>query len=90
MDRQKSRLNVSTSIVSRVLLLVAAFLVRRLLIQYIGNDVNGLNTLYTDIIGMLVVAELGVVAAVDRAFVRKAWVWKIGNLKMKHTDEQVG
>lgn len=47
MDRQKSRLNVSTFIVSRVLLLVAAFLVRRLLIQYIGNDVNGLNTLYT-------------------------------------------
>ena len=65
MDRQKSRLNVSISIVSRVLLLGAAFVVRRLLIQYFGNDVNGLNTLYTDIIGMLAVAELGVGSAIS-------------------------
>ena len=64
MDRQKSRLNVSASIASRILLLAAAFVVRRLLIQYIGNDVNGLNKLYTDLIEMLAVAELGVGSAI--------------------------
>ena len=65
MDRKKGLLNVSVSIVSRVLFLAAALLVRRLLIQYLGNDVNGLNSLYTSIIGMLAVAELGVGSAIS-------------------------
>ena len=65
MDRRKSILNVTTSIISRILLLAAALLVRRLLIQQIGNEVNGLNTLYTSIIGMLAVAELGVGSAIS-------------------------
>ena len=61
---RKSILNVSVSIVSRILLLVAALCVRRLLITHIGNDINGLNSLYTNIIGMLSVAELGVGSAI--------------------------
>ena len=64
MDKKKSILNVGISIVSRVVLLFVAIVVRRLLIQYIGNDVNGLNSLFTDIIGMLAVAELGVGRAI--------------------------
>lgn len=64
MDKKNSVLNVTTSIISRVILLVAAIFVRRLLIQHIGNDVNGLNSLYTSIIGMLAVAELGVGSAI--------------------------
>lgn len=65
MDKKKGLLNVSASIFSRVLLLAAALLVRRLLIQYLGNSVNGLNSLYTSIIGMLAVAELGVGSAIS-------------------------
>ncbi len=65
MDKRRSALNVSISIVSRLILLVATFLVRRLLIQYVGNDVNGLNSLYSSIIGMLSVAELGVGSAIS-------------------------
>ena len=65
MDKKKSLLNVSTSIFSRILLLVAAFFIRRLLIRYIGNDINGLNSLYTSIIGLLAVAELGVGRAIS-------------------------
>lgn len=65
MDRKKGLLNVSASIGSRLLLLAAALLVRRLLIQYLGNDVNGLNSLYTSIIGMLAVAELGIGSAIS-------------------------
>ena len=45
-------------------MLLAALFVRRFLILYIGNDVNGLNSLYTDILGMLAVAELGVGSAI--------------------------
>lgn len=64
MDKRRSILNISTSVVSRVVLLVSALVVRRLLIHYIGNDVNGLNSLYTSIIGMLGVTELGIGSAI--------------------------
>ena len=70
MDRKKGLLNVSVSIVSRVLLLAAAFLVRRLLILYVGNEANGLNSLYTSIIGTLAVAELGVGSAISYSMYR--------------------
>ena len=64
MDKRRSILNVSVSIFSRIILLAAAVFVRRLLIQRIGNEVNGLNSLYASIIGMLKVAELGVGSAI--------------------------
>lgn len=65
MDRKKGLLYVSVSIVSRVLLLAAAFLIRRLPIQYGRNAVNGLSSLYTSIIGLLAVAGLGVCSAIS-------------------------
>ena len=64
MDKRRSILNVSVSIISRIILLIAAIFVRRLLIQNIGNNVNGLNALYASIIGVLTVAELGVGRAI--------------------------
>ncbi len=64
MDKKRSALNISTSIVSHIALLIIAIFVRRLLVQNIGNDVNGLNSLYSSIIGMLAVAELGVGRAI--------------------------
>lgn len=65
LDKRKGLLNISVSIASHFLLLFAAFWVRRLLIQYVGNEVNGLNSLYTSIIGMLALAELGVGSAIS-------------------------
>lgn len=64
MDKKKGTLNVSVSLLSRVVLLFAALYVRRILIRYIGNDVNGLNSLYVSIIGMLSISELGVGSAI--------------------------
>ena len=64
MDTKRSILNITTSIISHILLLIVAIIVRRLLIQYVGNDVNGLNSLYASIIGMLGVVELGVGRAI--------------------------
>lgn len=64
MDKRKSILIVSVSIVSKLILLAAALFVRRLLIQRLGNDINGLNSLFSSIIGMLGVAELGIGRAI--------------------------
>ncbi len=64
MDKKKGLLNVIVSVVFRVLLLVATLLTRRFLIKFSGNDINGLNSLYTSILGFLAVAELGVGSAI--------------------------
>ena len=64
MDRKRSVLNVTVSIISHIILLFSALIVRRLLIQNIGNDVNGLNNLYANIIGLLAVVELGIGSAI--------------------------
>lgn len=65
MDKRKSVLNVTVSIVFRVLLFISAIITRRMLIQYIGNEANGINSLYISIIGVLSVAELGVGSSIS-------------------------
>ena len=64
MDKKRGLLNVIVSIAFKIVLLVGALLVRRYLIKYAGNEVNGLNSLYLSIIGFLAVAELGVGSAI--------------------------
>ena len=64
MDKKRGLLNIGVSIIFKILLLVGSILVRRFLIQYIGNDANGLSSLYISIIGFLTVAELGVGEAI--------------------------
>ncbi len=60
MDKKKSVLNVVISIIFKFVLLFFSLLVRRILINCCGNEVNGLNSLFLSIIGFLSVAELGV------------------------------
>lgn len=64
MDKRKSLLNVITSISFKLITMVTALVVKRMLIRSCGNDVNGLNALYVSIIGMLSVAELGIGSAI--------------------------
>lgn len=70
MDKRKSILNVTVSILFKLVIMVTTLIVRRVLIGYIGNDVNGLNSLYTSIIGFLSVAELGVGTAISYCMYR--------------------
>lgn len=60
MKKKQSILNVVVSIFFKIVLFIVAFLVRRYLIRFAGNDVNGINSLYLSIIGVLAVAELGI------------------------------
>ena len=75
MDKKRGLLNVIVSIMFKVLLLVGAILVRRYLIKYIGDEVNGLNSLYTSIIGFLAVAELGVGSAITFCMYKPIVEW---------------
>ncbi len=65
MDKRRGILNISVSIGFKLLLLIGALLERRFLIQYIGNDVNGLHSLYISIIGVLAMADLGLGSAIS-------------------------
>ncbi len=64
MDKKRGIKNVSISIAFKILILIADVLVRRFLIRYIGNEINGLNSLYLSILKFLAVAELGVGSAI--------------------------
>lgn len=60
MGNKRSLLNVSVSVISKLILFVSSVFAKRYLIRYLGNDINGLNSLYSSIIGVLSVAELGI------------------------------
>ena len=64
MDKKRGIANVAVSILFRVLLLIGSLLVRRYLINNIGNEANGLDSLYTSIVGVLSIAELGIGTAI--------------------------
>lgn len=70
MDKKRALLNVGVSITFKMLVLVANILARRFLIQYLGNSVNGLNSLYVSIIDVLSVAELGIGSAITFSMYR--------------------
>lgn len=63
-DKRRSLLNVGISIIFKVLLLILSFVVRRLLIQTLGNEYNGINSLFLSILGILSIAELGIGTAI--------------------------
>lgn len=65
MDKKRSLLNIMVSIVSKMILLIFTIVLRRCLIKYVGNEANGIFSLYTSIIGFLAVAELGVGTAIN-------------------------
>lgn len=60
MDKRRSLINVVVAMTFKVILLISSILVKRYVILYIGNDLNGLNSLYLSIINVLSVTELGV------------------------------
>jgi len=64
MDKRKGFYNVAVSVTFKIILLATAIITRRILIRELGNDVNGLNSLYSSIIGFLAVTELGIGSAI--------------------------
>ena len=64
MDKRKSLINVITAIFFKIILLVLTLFARRFLIQYVGNEANGVFSLYTSIIGFLAIADLGIGTAI--------------------------
>lgn len=56
--------NVSVAIISYVLAMVIGIISQSVLVRYLGIEYNGINGLFTNIISMLSIAELGIGSAV--------------------------
>lgn len=61
---QKATLNAVMNVLSFILLLFPAFIVRKAFIDALGNELLGLTALYTSMIGMLSILELGIGSAI--------------------------
>ena len=64
MDKKKSIINISISLITKVIILVISLFTQSFLVKWAGNTVNGLNSLYSSIIGFLAVADLGIGSAI--------------------------
>ena len=64
MDKKRSLLNVGVSIAFKLIVLLCTILTKRYVIRYLGNDINGLYSLYVSILSTLAVAELGIGSAI--------------------------
>lgn len=60
MNKKKTLLNISVSMITQTIFLVFAIFAKRFLISEVGNDANGLYQLFLSITSMISVVELGI------------------------------
>lgn len=64
MDNKKAILNIVISTLSRLVVLIFSLVTRSILIKGLGEEANGIFSLYTSVIGILAVADLGIGTAI--------------------------
>lgn len=64
MDRKKGFLNVFFSLFFKIIIMILALYSRKYIIKYLGNELNGLSSLYSSVVGVLCVVELGIGSAI--------------------------
>lgn len=60
MDKKKSIINIVISVISKIITMAIMIVSRKALLQYLGEEALGIYSLYTNLIGVLAVAELGI------------------------------
>ncbi|WP_349666705.1 hypothetical protein [Lacrimispora sp.] len=61
---QRSITNVFVTLLTNAIILVTAFIVQKLLILKLGSDYNGINGLFTSVISMMSLTDLGIGSAI--------------------------
>lgn len=64
MRTKRALVNSSINIVTYLLLFIPNIIIRKVFLNTLGNELLGLNSLYTNIIGWLSIAELGIGSAI--------------------------
>ena len=61
---KNSIINVSISMVAQIITVILGFITQKIFIQTLGTEILGINGLFSNIISMLSIAELGIGTAV--------------------------
>lgn len=64
MDKRKAIINITTSVIFKLIILVVSIFARRYLVNILGTEATGIYSLYISIIGFLSIAELGIGTAI--------------------------
>src|SRR5690554_3800980 len=64
MDKKRAIINIVTGLFFKVIILVLAVISKSFVVRYLGDEVNGLYSLFVSILGFLSVAELGIGTAI--------------------------
>lgn len=64
MDKKRAITNITVGIIFKIILLILAVVSKSFVVRYLGDEANGLYSLYTSIIGFLAVANLGIGTAI--------------------------
>jgi O-antigen/teichoic acid export membrane protein len=70
MDKKRAIINVLVAIVFKVVILIVSIIARRVIINTIGNELNGLNSLFSSIFSLLSLVELGMSVAVSFSLIK--------------------
>lgn len=62
--KNKATKNIIISIMFRVIILIVGLVSRRYMVNYLGNEITGIYSLFVSILGFLAVAELGIGTAI--------------------------
>src|SRR5690554_5361777 len=64
MDKKRAITNITVGIIFKIILLILTVVSKSFVVRYLGDEANGLYSLYTSIIGFLAVANLGIGTAI--------------------------
>ncbi|MDU5262520.1 MAG: O-unit flippase, partial [Clostridium celatum] len=64
MRLRKAGINFSINILTYIVGLLPSFIIRKVFLNILGNDLLGLNSLYSNIIGLMSIIELGIGSAI--------------------------
>ena len=64
MDKKRGILNIFFAISFKIIIMLLALFTRKYIVRYLGNELNGLSSLYESIVGVLCVVELGIGSAI--------------------------
>lgn len=64
MDKKRAVTNITVGIVFKIIVLALAVVTKSFVVKYVGDEANGLYSLYVSIIGFLTIANLGVGSAI--------------------------
>src|SRR5690554_4311830 len=70
MNRKRAVTNITVGIIFKIIVLALAVVTKSFVVKYIGDEANGLYSLYVSIIGFLTIANLGVGSAITYSLYR--------------------